>query len=131
MVLQLSNKIEKPCALFSLAVLWFTLVLGGAFSAVFAKAFQPLICKNVRTVLGDAEGCGIQHLFFCLLIVGWKYDLCRYQFVVNTFFIPFTSIFISFFCCISVLHIYNMSFFRHIAYRYYTYAHINFCICHT
>jgi len=55
-------------------------------SAQFLKAFQFLTCKNVRSISGNVEGCGIQHLLFCLLTTDWKYDFCRYQFVVNTFF---------------------------------------------
>jgi hypothetical protein len=83
-------------------LLWFWAVV---FNAVFAKAFQSLTCESVRSVLGNVEGCGIQHLFFCLLTTGWKYDLCRYQFVVNTFFISFTSILYLFLLYLRFTHI--------------------------
>ena len=101
-------------------LVWF---LAEAFSAVFAKAFQPLTCKNVRAVLGNVEGCGIQHLFFCLSTMGWKYDLCRYQFVVNTFFISFTSILYLFFV-VSPFYTYTICPFSDISYIDTAHTHI-------
>ena len=83
-------------------LLWFW---AEAFNAVFAKAFQSLPCENVRTILGNVEGCGIQHLLFCFSTTDWKYDFCRYQFVVNTFFMRFTSILYLFLLYLRFTHI--------------------------
>jgi hypothetical protein len=68
------------------------LVLGRGIQRSFCEGFSASYLQKRAAVLGNVEGCGIQHLFFCLSTMGWKYDLCRYQFVVNTFFISFTSI---------------------------------------
>jgi hypothetical protein len=91
-----------------------TLVLGSGIQCSFCKGFSAS-CKNVRTVLG-LKFVGVQHLFFCLLTIGWKYDLCRYQFVVKTFFISFTSIFYVVLLFVSPFYTYTICPFPDISY---------------
>ena len=81
-------------------LLWFW----AGHSTQFLRKLFSLLQKRAA-YFGNVEGCGIQHLFFCLLTTGWKYDLCRYQFVVNTFFIQFTSILYLFLLYLRFTHI--------------------------
>jgi hypothetical protein len=61
------------------------------------KNEQP--CKNVQSAAVVSGGCGL-HGVSWFLSMGLKYTFCRYQFVVNTFFIclspPFDVFFIVF-----------------------------------
>ena len=90
---------------FFIAVLWFTLVLGRGIQRSFCEGFSVSSLRTRAAILGNAEGCGIQHSLFCLFTMDWKYDFCRYQFVVNTFFIWFTSILYLFLLYLRFTHI--------------------------